>query len=91
MAYSDAVRIDENTIGTDLTIRSDLRIMLKAFGEQAEVLFEPETRNEQAFRDKLIDLTRWMNACLRNADVPIRLMSGDRLLGVSGDLLLLRR
>jgi hypothetical protein len=72
MVYSDATRIDINTGSADAAVRAALRAAIKAFGDAIEDLYvdfpdvgNTDNRNQQAFMDQLIDLTRWLSASLR--------------------------
>ncbi len=66
MAYSDATRVDANTarISDTSSVRTDLRAAVKTFGDSMETIFTTyslSTRAQQAFRDKVIDLCRYLD------------------------------
>ena len=67
MAYSDAARVDENTkrMTTTGSVQANFRAAVKTFGDSVETIMTTYTLNKkstQAFRDKLIDLCRYMDA-----------------------------
>lgn len=63
MAYSEATRIDNNTqqLTDDGSVKADVRSAVKAFGESMETVLDAyglESHDQQAFRDRLVDLCR---------------------------------
>lgn len=67
MAYSDATRVDANTarMTTTGSVQANSRTAIKAFGDSMETIFTTyglNARAQQAFRDKVIDLTRYLDA-----------------------------
>ena len=65
MTYTDATRIAENIKDAASAAQEDLESAVNTFGESAEALLATDARNLQAFKDKLVDLTRWLGAALR--------------------------
>lgn len=70
MAYSEAARVTENTkrLTTTDSVQTNVRSAVNTFGEAVEGVmstYSLNLRDEQAFHDALIDLCRYLDACMR--------------------------
>jgi len=66
MAYSDSSRVTENTkrVTTTGSVQTDVRAAVNTFGDSMETIFATYgagNRVKQAFRDKMVDLMRYLD------------------------------
>lgn len=66
MAYSDSSRVTENTkrITTTGSVQTNVRNAANTFGDTMETIFATYgagSRVQQAFRDKVVDLLRYLD------------------------------